>query len=454
MPQQTTGARVASFRPLKRAMVSMLAIGLGLPGAALAGTYRVGSGTEDGALPTVEAALSAAKGDAAAKILLPEGVFHLPAAFRPLDGMTIRGVGEKTTVIGTIVMADARKVTISDLTLAGAVEGQPAASARAMDVVDSSDITLTRVRITGYTQGAIRLERVARATIDECVFVRTTTNSYQLDGKTPASQSTAILLGDIEDVRILRTLIDTRVPGGRGIGSCKESWSADTPWADPPTAMTRLEIGHCTILVDQWHAWNVPGTNTHPPQMTIELWHTAPDSVEIHHNYLNNTVSLSSDRSAGKPLAARTVHMHHNRIELIPTGREYRYAVEPYVSRFEFDHNYVIRGVYPFATWGKQGKWEDQKIHHNVFYATGPAHALMNHLAEMPGLLFAHNTVYLTDRQRTALATFAAGDGRNLNQRVVNNLFISTVEQDQPLGFTLNVDHKGSNESAPWENTR
>lgn len=403
------------------------------------------AGTAAAPLRSVARAMANTAAATATVIDLAPGTHDLGDAPLALRGnVTLRGAGpDATTLRGSLTLNKVTAVAVENLTLAGnAAPDAPPLPVTAIVARDGTDLTLRQLRITGYTQGGIVLERWRRAAIDFCTLVDTTENTYKRDRKTPAKQSTAILIGDVTDTAIRHCTIDTSGAGGRGIGTTKQSWGK-TPWADPPTRLIRLEIAHCTITVDQWHAWNVPDTTTHPPQMTIELWHAFSEDVEIHHCKLNNNVSLSADPDGKTPPAQRTVRMHHNRFDLIPTGQNYRYAVEPYVPRFRFDHNLIIHGIYPIATWGKTASFEDMMIHHNIFYGTGDSQALINSLAALPGLTFAHNTVYLTTRQQKPMATFTNPEEKNTNQRIVNNLFLSTVDQAAGIGFTLGVANNG-----------
>lgn len=421
-----------------------------LAGVAQAGTYYVsaqgrdtGTGRADAPLATIGRALALAAGETETTIVLGPGTIvtgEEPLTLR--SGVTLRGAGrDRTTLIATVRLRNTSDIAITDLTLAGAADDKAERRRLAVDALDGCELRLERLAITRFTHGAIKLERWQKALVEDCVIERATFNTFKQDGKTPAEHTTAILLGDIADVAIRYTNIDTTERGGRGIGSCKETWSK-TPWADPPTKMVRLEIAHCDIKVDQWHAWHVPGTTNHPPQMTIELWHAYTEEVVIHHCRLNNNVSLTCDADGKKPVPAKTIRMHQNRFELIPTSQSYRYAVESYVNNFEFERNIVINGVYPLADFNKNGVSRDVRVHRNVFYGTDTG-ALINSASQMPGLQFTHNTMVLTTKQKGKMAAFGQGEEKNMGQRVANNLFLSEVEQDKEVGFMVGVERNG-----------
>lgn len=444
--------------------LALLIAGLG------AAEYRIAPGgsdtTGDGSVAkpwaTLDHALAATAGDASATYRFAAGTYVCGPALALRSGSTLVGAGRDATVL----IADLRArgttafdgyayttastiagIAISDLTLAGAADDAAARRGRALDARDGTDLVVRNVRCTRYADGAFRLERWKRILIEESELTRTTYNTYLLDGRTPAQQSTAIEVADLEDVVLRWLTIDTREKGGRAIGSAKQRWEDVTDaynWE--PAALVRMEIAHCDLRVDQWHAWDTGAPNySHPPQIAIELWHCYADSVRIHHNRINNNCSLASAAykrygtfqppygNPAQPVPAVTMRLDHNLFDLIPTASTYRYAVETYVPRLRFDHNVVFRGIYPFAAWGA-GDQAGTVIHHNLFYGTGNTSGLIHNPRAMAGLRFVNNTVYAVSTQSTPLVNLPAGQAAD--QVVANNLFLSTIDQTHPVGFT------------------
>jgi hypothetical protein len=453
---------------------------------ATSGNDTTGDGSPAKPWATLGKAIASTTGDSAATYRLGAGTFTTTGTTTLRSGMSIIGAGRDSTVLiadlsarGTyaydtycyLTATTIVGITVSDLTLAGAADDVATRRSRALAAYDGTDLTLLRLRMIRYQDGALHLERWKRLLVDSCVIEKVTYNTYFQNGLTPATQSTAIEVADLEDAKFLRLTIDTRERGGRAIGTDKQKWLETTDsynWE--PAAMVRVEFAYNSIDTDRFHAWST-GTGAHPPQTNVELWRAYCDTVRLHHNRFNGNLSMTCDTytrygtfqppygNPAKPVPDLTMEVDHNLFDLIPTGQVYTYAFETYVPKLQFHHNVVFRGIYPFAAWG-QGDQNDTSIHHNVFYGTGNSTGLFRNQLETPNLRFVNNTVYATNTQTSPMVELTRprkdangnfildANGQKTyenyqapNQIVANNLFLSTVSQTQPVGFTVGCSY-------------
>jgi hypothetical protein len=145
-----------------------------------------------------------------------------------------------------------------------------------------------------------------------------------------------------------------------------------------------LRIYHNTLIVPTRGAWE----NGMAPAISAEFLGMALEDCEIHHNTVNNHISLAGTASLG-----RGIRIHHNFFQL-GWGR-YAYGVESMMDHLEIDHNHFSGGIYPIALWGKHPK--NHHIHHNLFEgacAEGFANReLLQYKAPIDGLRFEHNSI-------------------------------------------------------------
>lgn len=145
-----------------------------------------------------------------------------------------------------------------------------------------------------------------------------------------------------------------------------------------------LKIYNNTLIVPTNGAWE----NGMAPAIAAEFLGMALKDCEIHHNIINNHVSLAGAASLGSG-----IRIHHNFFNL-GLGR-YAYGVEAMMDHLEIDHNYFYGGIYPIALWGKHP--ENHHIHHNLFEAAcaGPFanRELLQYKAPVTNLRFINNTV-------------------------------------------------------------
>ena len=145
-----------------------------------------------------------------------------------------------------------------------------------------------------------------------------------------------------------------------------------------------LRIYNNTLIVPTHGAWE----NGMAPAISAEFLAMALKDCEIHHNIINNHISLAVSASFGKG-----IRIHHNFFNL-GWGR-YAYGVEAMMDNVEIDHNHFYGGIYPIAVWGKHPK--NHHLHHNIFEGAcaGPFvnRELLQYKAPVENLRFIHNTI-------------------------------------------------------------
>lgn len=456
----------------------MLLLVLGLSARMAGADYLVStSGSDDGdgsarkPFATVAAAMAASNGDGAATIRIGAGTFVLGAEpVRLRAGMSLLGAGRgTTTLVGRVVAGQSTGATLAQFRIGGfnlrgtTLDDPLQRPARGLDLINVQDVVISDVDIQRYKQCGLRLRRAIRATVTDCVLTRCSFNPYHPDNPFPdadntfdiqhpevgGSEGSAIWLGDCQDVVLCHLDIDTREFGGRGIGN-SHSPSPDGDFDFTPNAFERLEIGHCTIMVDQWHGWHT-GSGHHPPQFTVEFSGWRGREVRIHHGLYNQGFSMVpyTDPAA---FTAPSLRIDHNRFALIQTGPTiYSYVLETTVPNLEFDHNHVVNGTTSIANFAGSGtSVPGMHIHHNVWEGLSYK-ALLQIGSRAPGLAFVHNIVYFTTQQSGTVPVSIAGDNgasgapiaQGPDQIVANNLFLSSSSANSGLrmGFSTGVHH-------------
>lgn len=431
------------------------------------GSDQGGDGSRGNPWATVGRALARTNG--ATIITIGPGTFDMGTVTVRSD-LVMRGAGPTATVlVGTIKAGETKgrpvqRLQLSGFALKGTLAGDPLKRPmRGIDLLNISDTQIAQVHIEGFKQTGLRIRRVTRTLVDDCVFRKCTFNPKHPDNPYPASEDTfdrkhpevggsegsAVWVGDCRDVVLRRLDIDTREFGGRGIGNT-HSPSPDGDFDFTPNTMENLEIGHCTIMVDQWHGWHVKGGSHHPPQFTIELCGWRGDRVRVHHSLFNQGFSMvpGTKQEDFKPTSMR---LDHNRFALIPTGpKAYSYVLETTVPHLEFDHNHVLNGTTSISNFAGSGLVvPGMRIHHNLWEGLS-FKALLHIGSQAPGLHFVNNTVVFTSKQHDWVPVIIAGDdatpGKEVKQGpdqvVMNNLFCSTVDNSGlRLGFSAGMKH-------------
>ena len=145
-----------------------------------------------------------------------------------------------------------------------------------------------------------------------------------------------------------------------------------------------LRVYNNTLTVPSRGAWE----NGMAPAISAEFLGMALKDCEIHHNTINNHVSLAGSASRGSG-----IRIHHNFFNL-GWGR-YAYGVEAMMDHLEVDHNHFFGGIYPIALWGKHPT--NHHIHHNLFEGACAGgfvnRELLQYKAPITNLRFIHNTI-------------------------------------------------------------
>ncbi|QTN32974.1 right-handed parallel beta-helix repeat-containing protein [Akkermansiaceae bacterium] len=184
-----------------------------------------------------------------------------------------------------------------------------------------------------------------------------------------------------------------------------------------------LRIHHNTLIVPTTGAWE----NGKAPAISAEFLGMALKDCEIHHNTINNHISLAGTASLGTG-----IRIHHNFFNLGP-GR-YAYAVEAMMDNVEIDRNHFFGGLYPIAVWQKHPR--NHNIHHNIFEAacggkfTG--RELLQYKAPVTDLRFTNNTIIDSGGIGRI---FALHESSSYEAR--NNLILRTLEPEDIWGTEI-----------------
>ena len=189
-----------------------------------------------------------------------------------------------------------------------------------------------------------------------------------------------------------------------------------------------MKIYNNKLVVPSSGAWE----NGLAPSITIEFLTVTLSNLDIHHNYINNHVSIPSNTVNNK-----CGRVHHNYFDL-GVGR-YAYAIEASTNGLEIDHNYFYGGIYPIAEWG--GQDFNHTIHHNVFHHQWANREIVQYSTSPSGFKFFNNTIYDVDGSGRV---FASPNGFN-DADVRNNLFVSVkgANRDMMGSNTSNNSNNG-----------
>ncbi len=184
-----------------------------------------------------------------------------------------------------------------------------------------------------------------------------------------------------------------------------------------------LRVYNNTLIVPTNGAWE----NGMAPAISAEFLGMALKDCEIHHNTINNHISLAVSASFGSG-----IRIHHNFFNL-GWGR-YAYGVEAMMDNVEIDHNHFFGGIYPIAVWAKHPK--NHHIHHNIFEGAcaGPfvGRELLQYKAPVTNLRFINNTIIDNGGIGRIFAFHQPG-----SYEAHNNLFLRTLEPKDIWGTEL-----------------
>ena len=216
--------------------------------------------------------------------------------------------------------------------------------------------------------------------------------------------------------------------GAYGIKTCIPEWTErNDPWSAPKVKLTRVHFHNNDIKTRQQGGWGQG-----QPNMSIELWHSEPDTCEIYQNRINTCVSLVE---GGK--AAKTIRVHHNLFILDPG---YNYAIEAGHHNMEIDHNVFRNGIYPIATWG--GPPDNLNVHNNVFDSIEDI-ALLAFIGAT-NFRFVNNIV--TVKKDIPMLSLGKHGKESHGILIADNLF---VKQDGPPQAAEMVTAEAANKPAP-----
>lgn len=168
--------------------------------------------------------------------------------------------------------------------------------------------------------------------------------------------------------------------------------------------------------------------------LCVEFFSTVALNSQFHHNTLNGPLSITGPEMNPPLATGYRWRVHHNKWA-ISSGNFY--AVEMSVHSTEFDHNWVVGGLYPVGQF--EGKnMQNIDVHHNVFdNQVGPAMAwLMN--GGTTNSRFDKNTVAIrrtADGFNLRDGIFSLKDGSTIV--IAQNVFYATSPVGDKLGIGL-----------------
>ncbi|WP_375448393.1 hypothetical protein [uncultured Fibrella sp.] len=253
----------------------------------------------------------------------------------------------------------------------------------------------------------------------------------------------AVQFHRVDDLFIHDNLIDESDTHSYGIKMASKDqenmWSKKDQW-QTKTVNNNINIYNNVINVGEVGSWGVPGQpDSKVPTFSIEFNSDIECRAKIHHNWINNGVSIVSWEKG-----QNTRYEIYNNIADFrkPDGtlNKYAYFVETNLDHFDIHHNLIISGYYPLSNW-VEGRNTDSKIHHNVFYAAFGREdlAFFYYGAGFDGYQFQNNTVIdlYTTGKLFEVRTKKAG---NSNSTFKNNIFYSANPRGDVLGDSSAVN--------------
>jgi hypothetical protein len=314
-------------------------------------------------------------------------------------------------------------------------------SAFLIQVKDSTDASISGFTINGdlgdgkRAHGGIVARDVARFSIHDCELRGLEFCGVWLFGAShssvgncrfndcahPSKQSCsgALQVGQLTDCEIHHNVIREH-RGAYGIKTWHPAYKNHlTDWhflGQNKISLVRVKFHHNDIKVRQQGGWG-----NGQPNMALELWNSEPAYCEIHHNRINECVSLVHGAEA-----PRTIRVHHNLFLLEPG---YSYAIEAGHHNLEIDHNVFRNGYYPIANFA--GPIRNLNIHDNTFDGIEDIAVVL-----MPGLIdfrFTHNTVVV--KKDIPLLKLEKFSKESSNLQIANNVLVK--EGGEPLKSRL-----------------
>lgn len=255
----------------------------------------------------------------------------------------------------------------------------------------------------------------------------------------------AVMFHRTDSLYIYNNEIVERGTGSYGIKMAGMNQSCMWTFRDAWTTKSlnnNIQIYNNRIDVDETGNWQAPGGG-YAPSITIEFnSNIEGNHVNIHHNWLNNHISIVSWETG----QATGYHIHHNYFDFRKPDTvglsRYAYFVEANEAHFEIDHNIVLGGYYPIASWQDNKINPDHLIHHNVFYApVGGRHFFFRDASGHDGYRFYNNTVIDTGGVKGIFDINGKSGQCNRNTDIRNNIFISTqAPRGDILGDSCSVN--------------
>jgi hypothetical protein len=222
--------------------------------------------------------------------------------------------------------------------------------------------------------------------------------------------SGALNLGNIENVEIY----GIRINESRGYGI-----KAIGPAGNDINNVINLKIHDSRVSVHPYGLWN----NGQAPNIAIELCDVRMVGSEIYNTYVDNTISLITNRTLTST-GIQTIRVHHNRLDMITRANGAGYGVELTIHDAEVDNNYFLGGQYGIVNWDHA--MQNWIIHHNTFFALEniyPGDIVRSQTSGLHNVKIYHNAVEFTGTKTMNVVGLYGGASNNVE--IINNLFIN-----------------------------
>lgn len=360
-------------------------------------------------------------------IVIGPGTYRLNAPLQPKSGMTIRGAGEKTTIIThtdawkpsvktlpdpevrmkgldsqayLIRIEDkAKDVTISGLTLRGPqLHG-------GIFTFSGENLHFHHLRFENFLWSGLRTYAMKQSKIHDCEFIDA--GGKWKRGGIPGTD------------------------GGISGGAIFTVWTSDCEFAHNRISRTDTERKNAHFGIKGRGGKNIHiHHNTIEVNFSIEFPFDGADNFNIEHNILNGVISIPKHAGGKVPESGRTFHIHHNYLTT-------SYAIEFVRNGVEIDHNLFDfdlekDGGNLISGFGKAGAPGPALFHNNLVKNPGRGviwiNEPYNHLAIRNNHIIARTTA--TPRKE---GLFGFNDKSDFSTIEISGNIIECIGQPRPL---------------------
>lgn len=426
------------------------------------GNDQTGNGSKEKPFATLGKAFSIIPPNKNHTLFIGEGIFSIKKQLKVPSGINIIGSGFDKTVIRCENYFDIETTSQKGADWQAVPALDPKASETATLIITGKNQTIIGINFDGVNKKTIAPILIIYG--ENLVFDGIYSHDFKVsgwwlhEGKNITLKNSkftnnsfgnfnqdygAVQFHRVDDLFIHDNLIDESDTHAYGIKMASKDqenmWSKKDKW-NTNTVNDNVNIFNNIINVNEVGSWGVPGQpNSKVPTMSIEFNSDIECRAKIHHNWLNNCISIVSwekNQNTKYQIYNNTVDFRK------PDGslHKYAYFVETNLDHFDIHHNLVISGYYPLANW-VEGLNNDSKIHHNIFYAAFGRKdlAFFYYGGGFRGYQFYNNTVIdLASEGR--LFDVRTKKSPNSNASFKNNIFYAANPRADILGDSTAVN--------------